>query len=327
MPMAWQPAPLSAPYPLPTLAKQTNQPLPSGFALEQYRVDRKISHGGFSIVYLAHDDAGTAYAIKEYLPAGIAVREGNNPAPVVLPEKRRAFMLGMKSFFEEARLLANINHPNVVRVLNFFRANETAYLVMPYESGVSLQQYLRLRSGAADSGNEAFLRDMFVRLLAGLREVHARKLLHLDIKPANIFVRRDGTPILLDFGATRLGLGEANVNLMAINTPGFAAPEQEGSGEPLGPWTDIYAVGATMYFCLASIAPPRARDRLKEDLLEPAAQRGVGRYSPQLLDLIDWCLKLSIAERPQSVFTLQKVLGGELLDLVDPSWFPAQPPS
>jgi serine/threonine protein kinase len=309
------------------VAKQTNQPLPSGFALEQYRIDRKISHGGFSVVYLAHDAAGTAFAIKEYLPAGIAVRDGDNPAPVVLAEKRQAFIQGMKSFFEEARLLANINHPNVVRVLNFFRANETAYLVMPYESGVNLQEYLHLPSGAADSNQEAFLRDMFVRLLAGLREVHARKLLHLDIKPANIFLRRDGSPILLDFGATRLGLGETNPQLMAINTPGFAAPEQDGSGEPLGPWTDIYAVGATLYFCMANVPPPRASARLKDDQLEPAAHRGQGRYSPQLLDLIDWCLKLKTAERPQSVFTLQKVLGGELLDLVDPNWFPPQPAS
>jgi len=309
------------------LAKQTNQPLPSGFALEQYRIDRKISHGGFSIVYLAHDEAGAAYAIKEYLPAGIVVREGDNPVPVVLPEKRQAFIHGMKSFFEEARLLANINHPNVVRVLNFFRANETAYLVMPYESGVNLQEYLRLPSGAAESGNESFLRDMFVRLLAGLREVHSRKLLHLDIKPANIFLRRDGSPILLDFGATRLGLGEADTNLLAINTPGFAAPEQDGADQPLGPWTDIYAVGATLYFCLANVAPPRASARLKDDQLEPASRRGQGRYSPQLLDLIDWCLKLKTAERPQSVFTLQKVLGGELLDLVDPTWFPSQPAS
>ncbi len=320
--MAWRVSAIIPPNPPPTVAKQTNQPLPSGFMLEQYRIDRKISHGGFSIVYLAHDTSGTAFAIKEYLPAGIAMREGDNPVPVVLPEKRQAFIQGMKSFFEEARLLANINHPNVVRVLNFFRANETAYLVMPYESGVNLQEYLRLPSGAADSNKETFLRDMFVRLLAGLREVHARKLLHLDIKPANIFLRRDGAPILLDFGATRLGLGGSDTVLVGINTPGFAAPEQDGSDEPLGPWTDIYAVGATLYFCLAGMPPQRASERVREDRMEPAAVRGRGRYSPQLLELIDWCLKLRTAERPQSVFTLQKVLGGELLDLVDPSWFP-----
>jgi serine/threonine protein kinase len=307
------------------VSKESNRPLPRGFELEQYRIERKISQGGFSIVYLALDDAGTRYAIKEYLPAGIAQRVGDGPVPVVPAEMRQAFNHGLKSFFEEARLLARINHPSVVRVLNFFRANETAYLVMPYESGMSLQQYLRKPSGASDAGKEAFLREVFVRLLSGLREVHTRKLLHLDIKPANIFLRRDGAPMLLDFGATRLGLGTADTVLVAVITPGYAAPEQDEdvSKEALGPWTDIYAVGATLYFCLAGVVPLRASERVKEDRLEPIAIRERGRYSPQLLDLIDWCLKLKTSERPQSVFVLQKVLGGELLDLVDPNWFPA----
>ncbi len=300
---------------------QPNQPLPRGFQLDQYVIENKISQGGFSIVYLAHDAAGAAFAIKEYLPAGIAQRFGEAAAPVVPAENKTAFNQGMKAFFEEGRLLARIDHPNVVRVLNFFRANDTAYMVMPYQTGRSLQEHMRSVHDANEPVSEDFLRDVFVRLLSGLREVHAQKLLHLDIKPANIFLKRDGQPILLDFGATRLGLGEASSVLMAVHTREFAAPEQAGSGEPLGPWTDIYAVGATLYACIAGKPPMAAADRMQDDQLPRAQQAWHRRYSPQLLELIDWCLMLRTESRPQSVFALQKVLGGDLLDLVDPSWF------
>jgi serine/threonine protein kinase len=173
---------------------------------------------------------------------------------------------------------------------------------------------------------EDFLRNVFARLLSGLREVHTRKLLHLDIKPANIYLRSDGHPVLLDFGATRQGLGPGS-GINTVFTPGFAAPEQQGSGEPLGPWTDIYSVGASLYDCLAGSAPQPADLRLIRDELEPAQQRWGRRFSLQLLELIDWCLKLPVAQRPQSVFALQKVLSGEQLDLVDPAWFETPPPS
>jgi hypothetical protein len=298
-----------------------NLPLPTGYRLDRYCIERQLSSGGFSIVYLARDAEGTQVAIKEYLPARLARRDGASSVPSVLPEHRPAFNLGMKSFFEEGRILARLNHPNLVQVLNFFRANETVYLVMRYESGRNLQEFIRARGDSGRPIAEDFLREVFVRLLSGLREVHKEKLLHLDIKPANIFLRSDGQPVLLDFGASRHGLGGGDPNLSAVSTPGFAAPEQEGSGEALGPWTDIYGVGATLYACLACRPPLAAADRLRRDDLEPAARRWRGSYSAQLLELIDWSMQLPAASRPQSVYALQKVLNGELLDLVDPSWF------
>ncbi len=295
-----------------------NLPLPANFQLDDYRIERQLSQGGFSIVYLAHDEQGTPVAIKEYLPARLAQRSGENPVPVVSAEHQAAFNQGMQSFFEEGRILAHLDHPNVVRVLNFFRANQTAYLVMRYESGCTLQEHVQKHTGEL---GESFIREVFVRLLNGLREVHMHKLLHLDIKPANIYLRSDGHPVLLDFGATRQGLGEGGLSFAAVHTRGFAAPEQMGSGEAQGPWTDIYAVGATLYSCLAKGAPLSADLRLQKDELEPAQRRWRQQYSPQLLELIDWCMKLHVGERPQSVFALQKVLNGELLDLVDPAWF------
>jgi serine/threonine protein kinase len=295
-----------------------NQPLPPGHRLGDYRIEKQLSQGGFSIVYLAHDAQDVAVAIKEYLPARLAQRTEEDPNPVVSAEHRAAFDQGMMNFFEEGKVLAQLDHPNVVRVLDFFRANQTAYLVMRYERGRTLQEHIQKHVGEL---GESFMRNVFVSLLNGLREVHMHKLLHLDIKPANIYLRSDGHPVLLDFGATRKGLGESDFALKAVHTPGFAAPEQMGSGEAQGPWTDIYAVGATLYSCLAKGAPLSADLRLVKDELEPALRRWSRNYSPQLLELIDWCMKLPVTMRPQSVFALQKVLNGELLDLVDPAWF------
>jgi serine/threonine protein kinase len=298
--------------------QQVNQPLPPGYQLEEYRIERQLSQGGFSIVYLAHDAQDMPVAIKEYLPARLTQRTSASPVPIIAEEHQAAFNQGMKSFFEEGRLLAHLDHPNVVRVLNFFRANGTAYLVMRYERGRTLQEHIQKHTGVIP---ESFIRQVFSRLLNGLREVHMHKLLHLDIKPANIYLRIDGHPVLLDFGATRQGLGGNDSGLSAVHTPGFAAPEQTGSGEAQGPWTDIYAVGATLYACLAGSTPVSAERRAKGEKLELAQERWRKEYSPQLLELIDWSMHLPIAERPQSVFSLQKVLNGELLDLVDPSWF------
>jgi serine/threonine protein kinase len=295
-------------------------PLPEGFQVDGYRIERKLSQGGFSIVYLARDQHGMPVAIKEYLPVGLVRRSADNPVPVVDAQHQAAFNTGMKWFFEEAQVLSGIDHPNVVHVTNFFRANGTVYLVMRFERGGTLKEHVRKLTEAGGKVSEEFLRHVFVPLLSGLREVHARKLLHLDIKPANIYLSSDGVPVLLDFGATRKGLGPGAV-LNAVFTPGFAAPEQQGSGEALGPWTDIYAVGASLYDCLAGSAPQPADQRLIKDDLQPAQIRWSKRYSLQLLELIDWCMRLAVTQRPQSVFALQKLLSGEQLDLVDPTWF------
>lgn len=296
-------------------------PLPKDFLLDDYRIERQLSLGGFSIVYLAYDSVGEPVAIKEYLPSSMAQRTAESPVPIITPGKEAFFAQGMKSFVEEARLLSHIKHPNVVEILSFFKANETAYIVMRYVSGRSLHEYIEARKASGKMIRESFLRNIFVRLLSGLREVHLQKLLHLDLKPANIYLRDDAQPVLLDFGATRVGLGQRDPSLGNMYTPGFAAPEQQGSGERLGPWTDIYSIGATLYACLAWDTPQAAALRMQADELEPAQKRWVKLYSIQLLELIDWCMKLRIEERPQSVFELQKVLSGELLDLVDPSWF------
>ncbi len=301
------------------MATQIIDPLPSGFQLDLYRIDRKIGGGGFSLVYLAFDDDGEPVALKEYLPDGV-VRRGEQG--VVIPiseEKERAFKQGMRFFFDEGRTLAHIRHPNVVRVINFFRANDTVYMVMKYERGKTLQRHIH------DLGDEpmreAYIRGIFIRLLNGLREVHASRLLHLDIKPSNIYIRNDATPVLIDFGAARQALSGDLQAFTPMYTPGFAAPEQYSQRDRLGPWTDIYATGASLYACLTKSPPPPANERLQEDKYIPVSTRLQGQYSEPFLALVDSMLKMNYLERPQSVFTVQKHLVA-----VAPSKKPAESP-
>ena len=285
-------------------AQQTN-PLPHGYHLGEYIVDRQIGGGGFSLVYLAFDNEGQPVAIKEYLPGGV-VRRGELGTVVPLSDDKEAsFRYGMKCFFEEGRSLAGIRHPNVVRVVNFFRANDTVYMVMKYELGKTLQKHI---TGLQEPMRETFLRSVFILLLNGLREVHAHKILHLDLKPSNIYIRADGSPVLIDFGAARQALTEDLFLVSPMYTPGFAAPEQYNQRDRLGPWTDIYSVGATLYACIAKAPPPPSNERAIKDTLVPLTKSHAGLFSKPLLELVDAMLRLNYTERPQSVFSVQKRL-------------------
>ena len=287
---------------------QANQPLPDGTTLQNYRILRVLASGGFSFVYLAHDDKERPVAIKEYLPSTLALRLNGAAQPHVAPADLSLFRTGMKLFFEEAGAIARLDHPNIVRVLDFFRANETVYLVMRYERGRSLAEHIKSRRGPVE---EIWVRHTFAQLLDGLREVHSHKLLHLDLKPANVYLRNDGSPVLIDFGAARQVLNDQGRNLPPTFTPGFAAPEMHVMREVLGPWSDIYSIGATMYSCLAGAAPQTADTRLDIDNLLPANLAFADKYAPELLEIIDWCLQLDHLRRPQSVLALQKALLGE----------------
>jgi serine/threonine protein kinase len=287
---------------------QANQPLPEGTALQKYRILRVLAAGGFSFVYLAHDPNEQPVAIKEYLPSTVALRVNGAAHPQVAQENAALFSAGMKCFFEEAGVLARLSHPNVMRVLDFFRANETAYLVMRYERGRALNEHITSLSGPVE---ELWIRNTFAQLLDGLREVHTSKLLHLDIKPANVYLRNDGTPLLIDFGAARQVLSAEGVKLPPLYTPGFAAPEMHDQRELLGPWSDIYSVGATMYACLARATPQPANARKEADAVVSASRAWAGKYAADVLEIIDWCLHLDHLQRPQSVFALQKALLGE----------------
>lgn len=289
------------------MAGQHNAALPDGLDIGGYRIVKKIASGGFSIVYLAEDKLGQAVAIKEYLPASLAQRKPGALQPQVDPERLELYRVGLKYFLDEGRALASISHPNVVRVLNFFRANDTVYMVMGYEQGRSLQDHItrRKKSGDKPLVSEQAIRWMFAQVMDALREVHTHKLLHLDLKPANIYLRDDGTPILLDFGAARQTLHADLSTLHPMYTPGFAAPELSIKKE-LGPWTDIYSIGATIFNCMVGVPPQSAHERRRDDRMEQFYAELQALYTPELVQLVRSSLMLDPLKRPQSVFALQK---------------------
>ncbi|BCL76323.1 hypothetical protein JHS3_20590 [Jeongeupia sp. HS-3] len=289
------------------MATPSNQPLSRGYQLQNYTIAKLLSAGGFSIVYLAHDENDYPVAIKEYLPNSLALRREGERVEATSDDNVAMFRHGLKCFFEEGKTLARILHPNIVRVLNFFRANDTVYMVMEYERGRTLQKEIQLKH-EREGVDEKLIRHVFFHLLNGLREVHLNKLLHLDIKPANIYIRKDGSPVLLDFGSARQTLTQEHAKLTPMYTPGFAAPEQYNKKNELGPWTDIYGIGASMFACLAGTAPQPADARQKADKLIDLRIEHGDRYSPELLDLIHQCLLLEPTARPQSVPQLQKSL-------------------
>jgi serine/threonine protein kinase len=290
------------------MSTQSNQPLPDGYQLNNYTIEKLLSSGGFSIVYLARDENGVPVAIKEYLPAALVIRVDGAEVKINSDENLAVFRHGLKCFFEEGRSLATISHPNIVGVENFFRANETVYMVMQYVRGRTLQFHIQRHR---HEFTESFIRRLFTHLLNGLREVHAKKLLHLDIKPANIFITDDNKSVLIDFGAAREVLSKEGNFVRPMYTPGFAAPEMYRRDASMGPWTDIYAIGACIYACMQGYPPNEAPQRLEKDRIAIALARLRGVYSDNLIEVVEWCMSLDPLSRPQSVFALQKELSRE----------------
>ncbi len=287
--------------------KRFKNTLSKGSILNGYRIDKTIGGGGFSLVYLATNiEDNERVAIKEYLPSAQAKRLEDSRVEPLSENLAGAYRQGIKRFFDEASALAKVNHPNIVRVENFFRANNTVYMVMRYELGKDLRWYIKHKSGKL---SERFIRTVFPQLLLGLRELHTNRLLHLDVKPANIFLRPGGNPLLLDFGAARASVAISKPSGPQTLTVGYAPIEQHMGGH-LGPWSDMYAIGASMWACINGKPPPASTQRALKDTLKPAARAYARQYSQQLLEAIDWCLEMSQLERPQNA--------QELLDFLNP---------
>ncbi|HOF51185.1 MAG TPA: serine/threonine-protein kinase [Rhodoferax sp.] len=295
------------------MSKVKPAPLPPDTMIGGYRIIRKVAAGGFGLVYLAVDADGQQVAVKEYLPSSLASRAPGELLPQVQPEKLSLYRLGLKSFFEEGRSLAQISHPSVVSVLNFFRENETVYMVMNYLEGAALQDFIVTARDLKQSKvfRESTIRSLFDEILRGLRIVHQHKMLHLDIKPANIFITDDNKSVLIDFGAAREVLSKEGNFIRPMYTPGFAAPEMYRRDASMGPWTDIYAIGACIYACMQGYPPNEAPQRLEKDRIAIALARLRGVYSDNLIEVVEWCMSLDPLSRPQSVFALQKELSRE----------------
>lgn len=278
--------------------------LQSGTIIDQYMIERELAHGGFSSVYLARQiDDQIIVAIKEYLPRRLAHRTWNNIVTPNSIETKTLFLKGRALFFEEAKVLAKLKHNNIVNVINFFQANETVYMVMVYDYGITLDLIIKNKSLEI---TEQLLISIFSQLLTGIDFIHQQNMIHLDIKPANILIRPGINPLLLDFGAIQ-SYPNITKNLSAkVLTKGFSPTEQYLPEGQLGPWSDIYAVGASMRACLDGKIPVPAPDRAKKETLIPAVKAYKRKYPEYLLKAIDWAMQIDPEKRPQSAKQLQK---------------------
>lgn len=293
---------------------QKNNALAVDTRLEDYVIEAVLGAGGFGITYRVRDaHLETRLALKEYFPAGIARRD---PDGVTVRADDAEYDWGLNRFLDEARILARIDHPHVVPLTRYFRANNTAYIVMKFEAGAPLSDRLVRQSLLAESEVLRLADDV----LAALAVVHAQGYLHRDLKPANLYYRvRDARVMLIDFGAARMAFGRITHTLTSMVTQGYSPPEQYiSANDNYGSSADLYALGAVLYRCLFGIAPPPASERLLEDRYQPASRLGKGRFQSPLLTAIDRALRLRPEERYQTVAEMRAELAPLLGETVTP---------
>jgi serine/threonine protein kinase len=288
------------------MAQTAPHSLPPGTRVGDYEILAELGAGSFGISYKAFDHRLQTYvAIKEYMPVELAAREPESTA--VVPRSERVahqYQFGLRGFLEEARTLAQFRDARIVRVTHLAEANGTAYLVMDFEEGESLDARVRREQRRLD---EPEVLRVMIPILEGLCIVHRAGVLHRDVKPANIYLRAQGSPFLLDFGSARYALGEETQNLTSIVTPGYGPFEQYQRRGRHGPWTDAYGAGATMYRLVTGRRPAEAPDRVaavhagEPDPNPPAAEAARGRCAASLLEAIDWMLRPLPQDRPQRI--------------------------
>ncbi|MFV0297256.1 MAG: serine/threonine-protein kinase, partial [Hyphomicrobiaceae bacterium] len=277
------------------------QALPIGFLLaKDYRITAVLGQGGFGLTYKADDlRLGAVAAIKEYFPGDLAVREPGRSTVVARSEREEDLLAwGRQKFLDEAKTLARFRHPNIVRVSRLFEANNTAYMVLDFEMGPNLSQW-RQDLGRTPTQDE--IDRISTKILDAVEAVHEQGILHRDIKPANIIMRDGEEPVLIDFGAARQALSAQSRTVHAIVTPGYSPKEQYAVDlDRQGSWSDIYALGATLYFLVTGTAPP---DALSRDLAEamPVSSGEYGRWRGGFLEAIDDAMQVDAERRPQSV--------------------------
>ena len=285
--------------------------LPSGYRLEEYEIVRELGSGGFGITYLARDvELEREVVIKENLPV-FAFRDSESST--VHPnssvgEDGELFEWSLENFTREARTLAKFDHPNIVKVLRVFRGNGTAYFVMPYVAGESLDQVIaaRMERGESLSGEE--VKGLLQPLLDALEELHAESIYHRDIKPGNILVTEPGHPVLIDFGAARQRISEKSMTV--VESPGYTPFEQLQSQGNVGPWSDLYGLAGTFYKAITGETPPKANDRVKKDPIRKLAEEGdlAERFGARMLGALDRALAFDEEDRPQTAEEMRELL-------------------
>ena len=321
MPAARPPAtsmPTSGPSAMPTsVSPTTGGPshaltLEAGTRLGEFEVTKTIGEGGFGIVYLAWDHSlDRKVALKEYMPTSLAFRSGPTDIKPRSERHQETFEAGLKSFINEAKLLAQFDHPSLLKVYRFWEANGTAYMVMPFLEGSTVRDTVRAMGGPP---SESWILGLLAPLLDALAMLHASQIYHRDIAPDNVLLLADtGRPLLLDFGAARRVIGDMTQALTAILKPGYAPVEQYADmpGLKQGPWTDVYALAAVVHWMITSKTPPPSVGRLFDDPYVPLAQSAAGRYSDAFLRAIDHALAVLPEKRTPSVEAMRAELFGD----------------
>ena len=286
-------------------SQQHRNALQPDYELFWYRIVKVLGQGNFGITYLAKDiNLDRLVAIKEYLPGQLAMRESSLSVHPLSAEHEEDFNFGLERFISEARTLTRFEHPNLIRVFNVFEANNTAYMVMNYEMGESLHQINKKKKDFS----EQELMKIILPLMNGLLKMHGTGFIHRDIKPGNIFIRKDGSPVLLDFGSARQTMQVNPQTLTNFVSPGYAPIEQYASkSDKQGPWTDIYGLAATVHKVITGSPPPNSIDRSEtithdgKDCFVPLAMVAKDRYSEKFLHALDHALLFRAQDRPQNI--------------------------
>ncbi|MFM9941997.1 MAG: WD40 repeat domain-containing serine/threonine protein kinase [Hyphomicrobiaceae bacterium] len=275
--------------------------LPEGTELVgDYRIERALGAGGFGITYLAVEiPLARRVTIKEYFPVDFAARNGADDVCPRSQESAADYSWGLDRFLAEAQTLAKFNHPNIVRVYRYFRDRNTGYIALHFEEGSSLKGWLKALGRAP---RQAELDRIVPPMLDALEVIHAADFLHRDIAPDNIIIRRDGSPVLIDFGSARAEVAKHSKTVSALVKPGYSPYEQYGTdGRQQGPWTDIYSLGATLYQAITGKRPPDAPTRMILDEYVPARDAALSSYRPGFLTALDHALRLEPGKRPRTV--------------------------
>ena len=294
----------------PSADRERLHALPAGTYVGEFEITSLLGEGGFSLVYIAWDHSlHRKVAVKEYLPSSLAMRAAGTTVQVRSERQRATFDAGLRSFVNEARLLAQFDHPSLVKVYRFWEANGTAYMVMPLYAGTTLKDKLRQMGSPPD---EEWLMQLLDPLTEALAILHGENCLHRDIAPDNVLLL-EGTerPLLLDFGAARRVIGGMTQDLTVILKQGYAPVEQYAEVPEMkqGPWTDLYALAASVHFAIMGKIPPNSVGRLMNDSLVPLSTGAAGRYSDEFLQSIDCALRVRPEQRTPDVAQLRADLG------------------
>lgn len=270
--------------------------LPKLYKLNDYTIAKKLSTGGFSIVYLAYDKNEMPVAIKEFFPTNLHLRSSGTKIDFINMKEKHRFLEGLKAFKDETEIVMKLKHRNIIEIINFFEMNGTAYIVMPYEYGQTLSRYITLEPNL----DEAELINIIEGVFSAVQTFHNNGIIHLDLKPGNIWLRPNKEALILDFGTARVIGDLVKSKEPPAYTKGYAAPEQHREffqSTRVGVWTDYYGLGATLYALLEKTSPVPSPELLLNDIGPDIVKRRKGQFSQELLEIVEMLMNTSWDKR------------------------------